>query len=211
MRARLFTVSAAASALLCSGTCVLWVRSYRTMDTVHWTRERPTIAGADVRPGRWRTVDTDSLAGVSNRGMLLVESELLSGVERSPEESNLAGASWKPAAAEQDAYAIRSRGEDGPWDRVGISLWHFSPDPAVGAFHGATGIRFPAWMLVVTMAVLPARWLVKWYERRRRRRGGGGRSCPACGNDFRATPDRCPECGTGTRRPAGAVGVNRRR
>jgi hypothetical protein len=51
-------------------------------------------------------------------------------------------------------------------------------------------VRIPLWFPASVFALLPALWLAK-----RLRRPDNGR-CPRCGYDLRATPDRCPECGT---------------
>jgi hypothetical protein len=51
-------------------------------------------------------------------------------------------------------------------------------------------LAFPYWAIVILACALPARWL--WSHRPRY---GAGR-CAQCGYDLRATPDRCPECGT---------------
>ena len=56
----------------------------------------------------------------------------------------------------------------------------------------------PFWASLLFCAILPTARLAGW--RRRRRRAGhlrtGAALCQRCGYDCRATPDRCPECGT---------------
>jgi hypothetical protein len=54
---------------------------------------------------------------------------------------------------------------------------------------------FPAWCVVVISAGLPGYWLIQLIRHHRMRRGIQG-VCAHCGYDLRATPDRCPECGT---------------
>jgi hypothetical protein len=49
----------------------------------------------------------------------------------------------------------------------------------------------PLWPVVALTALLPAFRVWRWH----RRRFAAGR-CQKCGYDLRATPDRCPECGT---------------
>jgi hypothetical protein len=49
------------------------------------------------------------------------------------------------------------------------------------------------WVLLLVTGAVPAMYLRRRLRERRRRLPGG---CPTCGYDLRATPDRCPECGT---------------
>ena len=55
------------------------------------------------------------------------------------------------------------------------------------------GVWFPHWFAVLLLAILPAVRLRAHLRNRKRNRAG---LCPKCGYDLRATPDRCPECGT---------------
>jgi hypothetical protein len=52
---------------------------------------------------------------------------------------------------------------------------------------------FPHWFATTLLALLPASRFAHWLRTGRRRTQG---HCPSCGYDLRATPDRCPECGT---------------
>ena len=66
----------------------------------------------------------------------------------------------------------------------------------------------PYWFPVLITGVLPATALYHRMRRRARRRPAG--YCVTCGYDCRATPERCPECGTvqtakGGRKPLGAT------
>ena len=52
----------------------------------------------------------------------------------------------------------------------------------------------PYWFVAMLTAIHPACLGVRWYSSHRRHARG---LCPSCGYDLRATPGRCPECGTG--------------
>jgi hypothetical protein len=54
----------------------------------------------------------------------------------------------------------------------------------------------PYWLPTLATALLPALALRRAYSTRRQRLRAQHRLCLVCGYDLRATPDRCPECGT---------------
>ena len=58
---------------------------------------------------------------------------------------------------------------------------------------GARILRVP-WWSVLASAVCLSLLLVR--KSRRAARASASGLCPACGYDLRATPERCPECGT---------------
>lgn len=56
-----------------------------------------------------------------------------------------------------------------------------------------TSLVMPYWPLLALAMPLPTSWLARFFSRRGSRHLG---HCLCCGYDLRATPDRCPECGT---------------
>jgi hypothetical protein len=51
----------------------------------------------------------------------------------------------------------------------------------------------PLWLIVLATAAVPAWWV---FRRAGQQWQGVAGLCPACGYDLRASPGRCPECGT---------------
>jgi hypothetical protein len=54
-------------------------------------------------------------------------------------------------------------------------------------------LRVPHWSFVALSLPVPTLWLLIRRHRLERKRQG---HCRQCGYDLRATPERCPECGT---------------
>jgi hypothetical protein len=82
--------------------------------------------------------------------------------------------------------------------RSDASPWWFDSEASYWHVFDVGEVRMwsvPLWPAALIFGVLPAIHLVRWYHRRRARRADRS-ICQACGYDLRATPERCPECGT---------------
>jgi hypothetical protein len=107
-----------------------------------------------------------------------------------------AGSTWTHATHPADQYHAPGS-TFANWLGFG---WRTTPFTRGGAVPVVNyRVWFPHWSIALLTAVAPAAWLIAYPRRRRRHLAG---HCRNCGYDLRATPDRCPECGT---TPAGAV------
>ena len=172
----LLNAATAASLVLCVATAVFWVRSYAVEDYVGWSR--PAAAG-----NLWST-----------RGEVVF-------VRVTPHEGR------GPFDGANRPFHIRFP------PPAGASLGEVSARRVVPGLRRVAGFAYgagaipsyagqawivPLWAPCAASAILPAIAAARLRLRRRlaaRRHLRFGR-CPTCGYDLRATPDRCPECGT---------------
>ena len=191
MKRRLLNLLTTLSLLLCVAAVVLWVRSYWRGESV-WSASAQVDGGGTLHRRFWRLTSGGGALDLYCVGGSTPDRSFtrLFPVGREGEYQRIGDA--ETAAVGKDVGArLRLGLRRSPRDAMGYLS---APDGKRLAWIG-TSVRvvLPYWLMAVVTGVGPAVWA--WRRRRRRRRGGAG-LCPACGYDLRATPGRCPECGT---------------
>jgi hypothetical protein len=206
----------AGSLLLCATSAVLWVRSYWKTDAVEFI---PAEA-------RWEVKSDYGTLRVSNRPQVLHDVEILRVIRKAIRDERLSSAAVDArmqAVADQvrelpndyaarvagmkrlnrELEAIRSERDArmANWNALRRAelqvLSQLQKVPGMRAPPPRRSYVVPHWYVVAAAAFLPAAHAA-WGLHRRRVRAIAARRrlCPECGYDLRATPDRCPECGT---------------
>jgi hypothetical protein len=177
MKGRLLNLLTLLSLLLCVAVVALWVRSHRFQDTL---QIRPREGGGLVVHLFWAR---GSIACTRTYGQV---NGVMPPEQRVRFEADLGRFPRFPPV---DLYALWKT-RDPVFHRAGFAVMHASPK------YGALGgVLVPLWSFAALFALPPTVWLsLKLRSLVRCRRHVG--SCLSCGYDLRATPDRCPECGT---------------
>lgn len=174
----LVTLCSLISLLLCIGFCVLWVRSYWNTDALEYRS-----------PGGIWAVTTAS-------GKLVAQ--LNPGEETTPAYYGWLYMRMNPYTA--PSYSVAYSHLDAArsykdWEFAGMG-WYAVHDR--NGMHTTTGVA-PFSYFVIATALLPAVWVPRRVRSMLRgRKWGRAGLCPSCGYDLRASPERCPECGTAT-------------
>lgn len=185
MKRRVVTAVGALWLLACILSIAAWVRSYWFEDS--WLRQR-----ADGRDLLW-----------SSRGAVVFTRMTYERV-RWPQEPSLTD-SRHPVVSTPSSTAPTTRAKTGipspaavrDWTFLGFK-WEVRPGGTVTSGSRSVGfspmwrVGLPFWFITLVFAVLPIAWMTRLLARRVRHPG----VCPTCGYDLRATPQRCPECGT---------------
>ena len=184
MKRRLVDLLTALSLLLGMAIVALWVRSYGLWEGGGRSELRPdrmTYAHHSFNSSSGRLWYHGGRGKVSR--------------EEAAYEQDMAlwrGEPWPRPAAWQ-YFRVAPRVPNAGHEFLGFHFIRTHDRAADGTVTAVLWLGMPHALPAALALLLPAVRASSWLRRRRRRARG---ACPACGYDLRATPGRCPECGT---------------
>jgi hypothetical protein len=202
MKRHVLNLVTASSLALCVAVCALWVRSYWVAEDVYplefpfYQRHGSLAYLFDLRSGAgglW--------LNVARRDAPPVPEALERIRGRFPRTG------WKvhPYAPRYPSLRLATRPHGGTWPPdppqplrwrlLGVD-WTVERDNSDIGTYTSLALVFPYWMPALLLSTLPAIRLVPILRRRMSRARRARGLCSHCGYDLRATPHRCPECGT---------------
>ena len=179
---KLFVLFASISLLACAAVCTAWARSYARSEKLTWRGER----------------GQHSLRSAPGHVVLSLYAWYPDGRGPIRGEPGLAYERDVPTSAGAELMTIFLLCSDATartlhWEHAGFAWSQRSSSRDLIV----TGVA-PFWSVTAATGAPPLGWmaLTLGSALRRRRRLKTRSLCPTCGYDLRATPDRCPECGT---------------
>jgi len=187
------------SAAACLLTVALWVRSYHVSDHLAYNT-------ADSKTGRCREYVFCADRGLVRFDRVLRTFDESEGLDMfvhdlpifDKETLGLSLSQHRPVTYDPDDHSLLAR--LGFWwdsfDSGSKRIARIRPTTKPVGHMSLSGghVCLPLWFITLVFSVAPLRRLELFVRRRWRRDAS---RCPVCGYDLRATPERCPECGSG--------------
>jgi hypothetical protein len=163
------------STLLLIATTGLWIQSIGWPYVI--SRTRTVVTGGATLKGSVR-LDSDEF--YSMRGGLDIRHY------RYPSAIKPTELAWSSSRVSMPMRLNQFPSSTSNWNRLGFFYQRGVPG-------GSIFVGIPYWFVMAITALLPAAIAIGKWNRSRAVIAG---RCPTCGYDLRATPRRCPECGT---------------
>jgi len=180
LRSILYDTATVISLLLCIGAALMWKRSRHAIDQVSAARNGFDRDGAVIR----RVVGITSHPSRVEFNIGYIRAENFGAVI----EGAQPGVHFSHAPINSNLFGTHRI----VWRRFGVA-YVVLPDGS----NQVISVHY--WAIVCALALIPGLWIVRRLRRRKRM---AANTCPVCGYDMRATPQRCPECGTAGRAQA---------
>lgn len=184
---RLFTLVSVLSLVLCAATVALWVRSLTIADGLGYAHATP-ITGRYART-EWTILSTSGFVTLTRHQRIPVDDSSAAWLRGLDERTRLG---WWLSPLEDYPFSWSALAQGA--GTIGVSSGSDSQSSRL--VHNWCSVALPDWLLLLVASTPAGIGAIRSLRRGRARcREHRGR-CETCGYDLRATPDRCPECGT---------------